>query len=480
MMRMERHTPSLAERQRVRRPKLVAAIGVLVALCGPALTQAESTRDIEALLNAVRADAAQERSHIREREQRFKESRDEQEALKREVDQRISALEAMRASLKTRFDENELRLAELTAELTRRTGDLGELFGVFRQTADDTQTLLFDSLITLERPARLEEVERLAAQEQVPTIGEMRELWALLLEEIALSGSTQTFKRQIVAPDGQSYEADVTRVGLFNAVTGDKYLNYLPETGSVIELPRQPDSGVRDTANRLTSAAPEDVVGFALDPSRGALLGLLIQSPSLWERVQQGRQVGYAIIILALIGMAIVVARWFSLWRLGRLMREQLKNLDRVSDDNPLGRIMLVYYENEHLDDQEVIARKLEQTVMKDVTEVRRGLSTIKVLAAVAPLMGLLGTVTGMIGTFQAITLFGVGDPKLMAGGISQALVTTVLGLVAAIPLLLSFSLLSSNATSLTKLIGEQAAGLMAQKAETIAKGKQQTRNTGS
>lgn len=450
----------------------------IAALAATPQAAAEAAPDMQALYQAVQREATAESAHIREREARFKAARDEQVALKREVDQRIAALEAQRVELKTRFDSNETRLAELQTELNQRTGDLGELFGVFRQTADDAQTLVFDSLITMERPDRLAEIETLAAQEEVPSISEIRALWSLLLEEIAMSGTTSAFEREVVAPDGSAYSAEVTRVGLFNAVTEDKYLDYLPETGKLVELGRQPSGMIRDTAARLSAAESGDVVGFSVDPSRGALLGLLIQSPSLWERIQQGQEVGYAIMIVALIGLCIVIERWFRLWRLGGRMKAQLKNLDSVSDDNPLGRVMLVYYENEHLEDQEVIARKLEQTVMKDVAEVRRGLQTIKVLAAVAPLMGLLGTVTGMIGTFQAITLFGVGDPKLMAGGISQALVTTVQGLVAAIPLLLSHSLLSSNASTLTKMIGEQAAGLMARKAEAIAQARYNARKT--
>lgn len=445
---------------------VLCSIGLALVI---SVNAAEPAPDVKSIYKTVQQQAATESAHIRERELRFKTSRQEQDNLKREVEQRISALEARRDEMKTRFDANETRLAELQAELTRQTGDLGELFGVFRQTADDTQTVLFDSLITMEHPGRLKEIEDLASQKEVPSITQIRKLWELLMQEVALSGETSTFSRPVVAPDGSSYTAEVTRVGLFNVISGDKYLDFLPETGSVIELARQPAGVIRDTAADLDGAAPGETVGFALDPSRGALLGLLIQSPSLWERIQQGQEVGYAIMIVALIGFAIIVACWFRLNRVAARMREQLKNLDTFSDDNPLGRIMRVYYENKHLDDQELIARKLEQVVMKDVADVRRGLPTIKVLAAVAPLMGLLGTVTGMIGTFQAITLFGVGDPKLMAGGISQALVTTVQGLVAAIPLLLSHSLLSSNATNLSKMIGEQAAGLMAAKAEAIA-----------
>nr|WP_285817736.1 MotA/TolQ/ExbB proton channel family protein [Echinimonas agarilytica] len=146
--------------------------------------------------------------------------------------------------------------------------------------------------------------------------------------------------------------------------------------------------------------------------------------------------------------------------------------MEHPSDDNPLGRMLLAYYENKHLQDLDVIGKKLEEVVFKDLAEFRRGLATVKVLAAIAPLMGLLGTVTGMIGTFQAITLFGTGDPKLMAGGISQALITTVEGLCVAIPLLLASTILSSRAQQMSKEVGEQATGMVAQKAVDIASAK--------
>ncbi|WP_286807028.1 MotA/TolQ/ExbB proton channel family protein [Marinimicrobium sp. UBA4209] len=197
-----------------------------------------------------------------------------------------------------------------------------------------------------------------------------------------------------------------------------------------------------------------------------------MQSPSLGERVQQGKEVGYAIIVVGIIGMLIVIERLIKLARVSKRMRRQLKDMEHAENDNPLGRMMQAYYENKHLNDLDALSKKLEEVIFKDLAELRRGLSIIKVLAAIAPLMGLLGTVTGMIGTFQAITLFGTGDPKLMAGGISQALITTVLGLVVAIPLLLSSSLLSSRVQQLSKMIGEQASGMIADKAVDIAKTK--------
>lgn len=439
-----------------------------LVIAGPA----SANDGLRGLYENIRKRASEESSYNREREARFRSSADEQRRMLAEVEREVAELEELKKSLQSSFDQNEDRLIELTNQLDRRIGDLGELFGVFRQTADDTQALLFDSLVTLEFPERRGEITPLVDSKEVPTVAEMRTLWRLLSQEIAMSGEVTRFETTVIEPGGSAYDTEVVRVGLFNVIAGDKYLNYLSEKNALAELPRQPPGHIRRTAAELAASPPGVSVNFALDPSRGALLGLLVQSPSLLERIQQGGAVGYAIIALAVVGLLLVLERMLRLANLSSRIKKQLKNIDQVNANNPLGRIMEVYYENEHLDDLEVISRKLEQVVIDQVAEVKKGLPTIKVLAAIAPLMGLLGTVTGMIGTFQAITLFGTGDPKLMAGGISQALITTVLGLCAAIPLLLSHSMLNSRAQYLSKVIGEQAAGMMATKAAEIAEAR--------
>ena len=386
----------------------------------------------------------------------------------RAAEDEVRRQERARNRLQKDFDNNEEILTGLESSLDKRVGDLGELFGVFRQTADDTQTMLFDSLITLEFPARRTKISKLAESDEVPTIAQMRALWTLLIEESALSGTISKFQASVVRPSGEKYDADVTRVGSFNVITEDRYLNYLAENDELVELPRQPAGAVRSSAADLHDADPGQEVGFFIDPSRGALLGLLVQSPSLGERVEQGKAVGYAIILLGIVGLIIVGQRLLTLTRIRSRINNQMKDLETPRPDNPLGRILISYIENKHLD-LDTIKSRVEEVMFSDLAEIKKGLQLIKVFAAVAPLMGLLGTVIGMIGTFQAITLFGTGDPKLMAGGISQALVTTVLGLCAAIPLVLSHGLLSSQSTKLGKLIGEQFLSVVADKAQQEA-----------
>ncbi|MGV6818479.1 MAG: MotA/TolQ/ExbB proton channel family protein [Thiotrichales bacterium] len=423
--------------------------------------------DLRTLVQEVKAQARSEAAHNKEREARFRSSLNERTKLMSEAQAEVARLTAQRDSLKATFEQNEIELGELEEQLTRRSGDLGELFGVFKQIANDTQSMTYDSLVSIDLPDRQAKIAALSEQKEVPDIEQMEALWEALLDEIALSGEVTRHTAQVVKPSGDTYESDVVRVGTFNAIAGDKYLRYLPENQQLVEFARQPKGYVTATAAKLSQASGEGVTGFALDPSRGVLLGLLVQSPSLIERIEQGKIVGYVIIAVAVIGLLIALFRLFDLSRISARVKKQRADLEHVDEDNPLGRVLAAYYQNKQFS-VDVVSRKLEEVIFKEVANLRKGLPLLKVLAAIAPLLGLLGTVTGMIGTFQAITLFGTGDPKLMAGGISQALVTTVLGLVAAIPLLLLHSLLNSRATELAKVLGEQATGIVATQAQTM------------
>jgi len=448
-------------------PRLIAAVLFFVSNFAWSL-EAEQEKTMADILREIRSINEADADRYKTRETQFKQEAANQKALLRAAEDEVRRQERARNRLQKDFDNNEGILTGLESSLDKRVGDLGELFGVFRQTADDTQTMLFDSLITLEFPARRTKISKLAESDEVPTIAQMRALWTLLIEESALSGTISKFQASVVRPSGEKYDADVTRVGSFNVITEDRYLNYLAENDELVELPRQPAGAVRSSAADLHDADPGQEVGFFIDPSRGALLGLLVQSPSLGERVEQGKAVGYAIILLGIVGLIIVGQRLLTLTRIRSRINNQMKDLETPRPDNPLGRILISYIENKHLD-LDTIKSRVEEVMFSDLAEIKKGLQLIKVFAAVAPLMGLLGTVIGMIGTFQAITLFGTGDPKLMAGGISQALVTTVLGLCAAIPLVLSHGLLSSQSTKLGKLIGEQFLSVVADKAQQEA-----------
>ena len=276
------------------------------------------------------------------------------------------------------------------------------------------------------------------------------------------SGNVERFDSEVILPGGSISDAEIVRVGVFNAITEDYFLKFIPETQSLQVLARQPAGRFRSMADDLFELE-EGFTAMAVDPSKGQILGLLIQTPGIGETINQGGFVGHLIILIGLLGVAM------SLWRMkylkdeGDAINRQLKSSE-PSNDNSLGRILSIYKENQGID-PETLELKVDEAILREVPQLEKYHSIIKVFAAVAPLMGLLGTVVGMIVTFQALTLFGTGDPKLMAGGISQALVTTMLGLIVAIPLVFLHSVLTSWSTSVIEILEEQSAGLIAKNA---------------
>jgi biopolymer transport protein ExbB len=415
--------------------------------------------NFDALLDLVRSDAAARSADNTAREQRFLASRDEQQALLNEARGELSQENARSDRLKQQFDANELGLSELTETLRVRVGNMGEMFGVVRQVAGDAKGIIDTSLVSAELPGRSELANRLAQTRGLPSIGDLTELYVLLLEEMVESGKVARFDAEVIGAEGRAGMAEVVRVGVFNVISADQFLQYVPENASLQVLARQPASRFRSLAAGL-SEATSGTVPMAVDPSRGAILGLLIQAPSLSERIQQGGLVGYVIIVLGLLGVLVSLERMVSLGRASRGIKAQLKSAT-ADHGNALGRILAVYDSNQSAD-HETLELKLDEAILREAPVLERWQGWIKVLAAVAPLLGLLGTVVGMIRTFQAITLFGTGDPKLMAGGISQALVTTVLGLVVAIPLVLLHSLVASRSKTLVEILEEQSAGIIA------------------
>ena len=256
---------------------------------------------------------------------------------------------------------------------------------------------------------------------------------------------------------------EVVRVGPFALVSDGQFLDYNGVTGTVAELVRQPPERYGESAAALQASSGE-LVKFGLDPTGGSILGLLVQAPNLKERVEQGGLVGYIILVVGAIGLLLAFERFITLSLTRMKVNGQLKSKD-VKDNNPLGRVLKVRDAYPKAD-TEALELHLTEAILGELPKLQRNLTVIKIISVVAPLAGLLGTVTGMINTFQAITLFGTGDPKLMAGGISQALVTTVLGLVVAIPTTLLYALLNTQSKNIVNILQEQASGVIAERAE--------------
>lgn len=446
------------------------AASLLLAPAAPSAAQEQSpaqqagiARSLDQLLDLVREGRARDAGEQNERLARFRERSSEQAALLEDARQRTQALQARSADMEQRFEEGEARLTELEGELDQRLGDLKELFGVLQQVAGDVRGLLRDSVTSTQFEGRevflAELIEKAGGAGSLPSVEEIERLWFEMQREMTASGRTVTYPAKIVGDDGGLREAPVTRVGVFNAVSGGRYLNYEAETGKLVELPRQPEGRFLDVAEAFVSTDAERA-DFWVDPTRGSLLSLLIQTPDLRERIDQGGMVGYLIVALGVLALLVALERVFTLGRVGSRVNRQLRT-DEVREDNPLGRVMRTWQDNRGKD-LETLELKVGEAVVRETPTLQRSLTLLKIISVVAPLLGLLGTVTGMINTFQAITLFGTGDPKLMAGGISQALVTTVLGLAVAIPTVLLHTLVSGRARRIVQVLEERAMGIVA------------------
>lgn len=420
------------------------------------LAAAESRLNIEALIEQVRTEARDERRHNQAREAHFVAERDRQKQRLAELKAQVTQAEAYAERLRKRFEQNEETLIGLDERLQKEAGDLGDLFAVVRQNAVELRSQIWRSMVSAQYPERADFLDRLGAGTGFSiSIDELKQVWILLLDEINQAGKVVRFEAPVITTKGEEVTSTVTRSGVFTATSQGRFLRYLPESGKLVELARQPALRYREMAAGLEQAE-QGLHAMAVDPTKGSILGLLVRSPDLAERIRQGGYIGYLILLLGAAGLLIVVYRYLWLELVGRRMKRQ-HNSDAPGMDNPLGRLMAAAAEAAQAS-AEVLTARFEETINTEARRLNVGLTTLTVFAAVAPLLGLLGTVTGMIETFQSISLFGTGDPKLMSSGISQALITTQLGLVVAIPLLLAHSFLHGKANGMIAILEQQGA----------------------
>mgnify|MGYP006283387885 CR=1 FL=1 len=434
-----------------------ALVALAVAVVGSAgAQQADVSLDqvIENMREAREAVAAENRQRV----ERFLEAEADREAQLREVRNEVAAAEDEAARLENLRNELDRELNELRQQLDERQGEFGELFGVARAAAADLNEQLGDSLITTQFPDRGEGLSEMAQSDSLPTIEQLESLWFTFLQEATEQGKVVRYQASVVGNDNAAEQEEVVRIGPFAAFGDDGFLVFTQD--KLRYLARQPGGGAVDAAQRVMNHDGPGVVKGVIDPSLGSLLGLVVETPTLRERIDQGGWIGYAIIVVAILGVLLALYRWIALSLTSMKVRRQMGKHE-PNNSNPLGRIQAAYEEHKG-EDLGTLQMHLDDAVLKELPPLERGLSLVKVLAAVAPLMGLLGTVIGMIVTFQAITLFGTGDPKLMAGGISQALITTVLGLIAAVPLLILHAFAAATSRRLGQILEEQSVSLVA------------------
>lgn len=430
-----------------------------------ATTQANQLDD---LLKQVKSDRISEAKLDKKREAEFTSARADKQALLNKAKKELANQNARNARLTKEYADNEIALAQKEVELDNATGTLGEMFGVSRAAAAGAYGQIATSIVSAEFPGRGETLNRIANAKEIPALEDLEELWFALQTEMTESGKVSKFTAEVTNLDGSKTTQTITRIGTFNLVSADGYLTYNDEVGQVQPLAKQPAGYISDTASGFFNTS-SGYAGVYVDPSRGGILSLETRKKTLEEFFHEGKEVGYAITVLLIIGLLIALERIIVLGSITSKIKSQEKNLDTPNSNNPLGRLLQIYHDNKSVD-AETLELKLDEGILRETPKIDRGVNLIKMFAAIAPLMGLLGTVIGMIMTFQTITLFGTGDPKIMAGNISLALVTTALGLICALPLILIHSIVAGKAKSVLQKLDEQSAGLIAAIAEKESK----------
>lgn len=446
------------------------------AVCGAVTfsspgTLAQDAKSLDELLGFVKKGQVAEAKENRAREQNFAKSKANQARLLQEAEDERTRQENLSLQLEGTFEENERVVTARQQQLKEKLGTLAELFGHLTSSSGDLASNLEFSLTSAQYKDREDFLQELIAKmsgsDQLPSIAEIERVWFELQREMIESGKVVSFDAEISKPNGDKVQQKVARIGTFNIVSEDgKYLQYVSGKGTLEELSRQPSGPYTGWAKDLV-ASTSGLQKVGLDPtgpSGGSFLAALINSPNLEERWHQGGYIGYAITAVGIFAFILAIWRLIVLSTVSAKVNSQLKS-EKANENNPLGRVLKVHEENPSMD-TETLELKLDEAILKETPKLQSGLTLLKIISAVAPLMGLLGTVTGMIITFQAITIFGAGDPKAMAGGISGALITTVLGLLVAIPTVLLHTVVNGRAQRIIHILNERTTGIVAEHTE--------------
>ena len=423
-------------------------------------TPEQTVSPLEVLLDRMRADQLQETRDIQDRLARFRAAATERKALLGDAVAQLKAAEKQSQDLEKRFADGEKAITDKRATLDELTVHYKEVLSTAKLWAVDLKEQFLLSLVSAQLPHRIERLSEIADQERSATVSDMDHLMYAALEEASQQGKVVRFNTQLTQPDGSPIDGQVTRVGVFTASSEGRFLSHTDDARKLIILPRQPPGSLRSTAEDLEEST-EGRPMAVLDPSRGAILSLLVDAPDIMERIDQGGVIGYLIILIGIFGILFAIGRGAALAAHMRRIMRQRQDIELPHDDNALGRVALAWREHADMGPEDREDR-VHEAIDEELPKLNWGLNLLRVLATIAPLLGLLGTVTGMIQTFQAITLFGTGDPRMMAGGISQALVTTALGLGVAIPILLLLTLARSYSARIRQIIEEQGLGLLA------------------
>ena len=456
--------------------KYTSVLGATLLVFGSSQLFAQAG-SLSGLLDLVENDRVAESEEYQARVSEFEQNAARQQEILDTTNNRIVEQEQLQVQLSDQFEANEIIIADKREVLRDRRGDLNELFGTLQGVAGDFLSNFQNSLVSAQYTGRTEAldeiIQRAGSTIEQLKVDEMERFWFFMHQELTESGRVVSYTGDVTLPNGDTASRSITRIGAFNAVSDGEYLSYSGDIGHLQVLPRQPDAGIMASASALQGAT-SGFTKVGIDPTGGVggqVLANLVNFPTVEEQVRNNSGViGFIIIGVGIVGILLGFLRLLLLSLTSIKVRGQLKK-DKPAKNNPLGRVLMVA-ENNPTADTETLELKLGEAILQETPALESMLTLIKMIATIAPLGGLLGTVTGMIQVFQQITVYGAGDPTIMAGGISQALMTTVLGIVVAIPTIFMHTVVKSRSDNIIHILEEQATGMIAQKAERLATGQ--------
>lgn len=368
----------------------------------------------------------------------------EMEAAKREQDRKITGLN-------DQYHANDKEIARLQKRLEEQEGAMDEVSGTVRGLAQDTATVLRRSIVSGEKPGRDKQIEPLLSELEFPTLDNIIKMTDLMFDEIASNGKISVTAQKFVDAAGKETNGEVIRIGAFNALYRKNnkvgYLEYSGAKQAFHELIVTPPSDMAKAAKRFAAKKSQ---GLYLDLSGGAAFRQLTDMPGWYDQLKSGGALMYPLVIVGVLALVLMLERLQVLIREGKntegladritsvLQNKNWNEALRLCKETKgsLAQIIEAGIAHRH-ERAEVLESVLQEAIQSVLPRLERSMSALQILGMVAPLLGLLGTVTGMIATFQMITLYGTGDPKIMSGGISEALITTQYGLIVAIPIIL-------------------------------------------
>ena len=382
-----------------------------------------------------------------------KKDKNELTAILNKIKKDIQTEQKALGALKEQFTALSKQELELQKQITNEYKEVQDVEGSVRGTLKDAVSMVRDNPITAQDTQRSTMVNAMMESKTFPGMKGIQSLVDLYFDELEKGSKIVSYTGEFIGVDGKVKQGQIIRAGRFTA--------YVRKADGTIGFLKPEPDGERliAVAGEIPGSAQKAMDGYfaktgevlPIDPSGGAVFAQLAEKTDWRDFMERGGILMWPILILGAVALLLILERLIVLGttkvNTDKIMEKinasaQNKNWEackeicrknkRVPTCNMLTGAM------KHIGaTQDVLENALQEGLLRQMPKLERFLPTMGVLAAIAPLMGLLGTVTGMINIFRVITVVGTGDPRVMSGGISEALLTTQFGLAVAIPLMI-------------------------------------------